>query len=222
MQGTSTCCRFWGSTIGMKVLMALTGVVLFGFVVGHVSGNLLVFAGRDAINAYSKWLHDHPGLLWTARIVLLASVAAHIYASIRLTLLKGEARPVPYEAKEAHGSTFASRTMMWSGPIIALFVIYHILHLTTGHMHPAGFNAGDVYGNLIKSFKMPLISLVYVAAMLGLAFHLSHGVWSMLQTVGVNRPNWDRCLRCCSALFAALVTAGFIAVPVAILAGIVS
>jgi succinate dehydrogenase / fumarate reductase cytochrome b subunit len=215
----SILCRFFGSTIGMKVLMALTGVVLFGFTIGHMTGNLLVFAGPAKMNGYAQFLKASPLLLWTARIVLLASVIVHIYASIRLTRLKVDARPVPYGLKQPHGSTYAGRTMMWSGPIIALFVIYHLMHFTFGNVHPThpNFNPHAVYENVITGFRSWPVSLTYIIAMVALGLHLSHGLWSMLQTVGVNRPQWEKPLRCGAVAFAVLVCGGFIAIPLAVL-----
>lgn len=218
--------RFLGSTVGTKVLMAVTGVVLFGYTIGHVAGNMLIFAGPARINAYSKFLHDSTLMLWGIRVLLLVSVLVHIWASIRLTKLKSDARPVPYAAKESPGSTYAARTMMWSGPIIAFFVIYHILHLTTGTVHhdfnrglPVGAGGMDVHYNLVTAFQRWPVSLAYVIAMLALGLHLSHGVWSMLQTVGINRPHWEPGLRKLSVLFGVLISAGFIAVPFSIFVG---
>lgn len=221
-------CRFTRSNIGLKILMAVTGVVMFGYLVGHVSGNMLLFAGREKINAYSLFLHSSKGLLWGTRLILLASVGVHIWATIRFVKLRGDARPVPYESKQPHGTTFAARTMFWSGPVIALFILYHILHLTTGTLHPtfehnATGAAGhtDVFQNLVDGFQKPLASLIYIVAMLAIGLHLSHGIWSMLQTVGVNRPNWEPALRCLALLAAVVICGGFIAVPVAVLVGIV-
>jgi succinate dehydrogenase / fumarate reductase cytochrome b subunit len=202
--------------------MAVTGVVLFGFVVAHVAGNLLIFAGEKALNNYSAALKANPAVLWGARLVLLASVAAHIGASIRLTRLKESARPVAYEGKKPHGSTYASRTMMWSGPVVAAFVVYHLLHFTTGHAHPdARFESTAVFHNVVVGFGRPLASLIYVVAMLALGLHLSHGAWSMLQTVGANRPHLEPLLRRAAIVVSALIIAGFISIPLAVLAGIV-
>jgi len=221
-------CRFTRSNIGLKVLMAITGVVMIGYLIGHVSGNMLIFAGPEAINNYSKFLHHAKGLLWGTRVLLLASVLVHIWATLRFLKLRGDARPVAYDSKGAHGTTWAARTMYWTGPVIALFIVYHILHLTTGTLHPtysknvdAQDHSVDVYANLVEGFQRPLASGLYIAAMLAIAFHLSHGVWSMLQTVGVNRPNWEPALRCVAVLAGVLITAGFIAVPVAVLLGLV-
>jgi succinate dehydrogenase / fumarate reductase cytochrome b subunit len=219
-------CRFTRSNIGLKVLMAVTGVVMFGYLIGHVTGNMLIFRGREAINEYSAFLHHAKGLLWGTRILLLASVVVHIWATVRFLALRNAARPVAYDVKKAHGTTFAARTMYWSGPIIALFIVYHLLHLTTGTVHPTfeknvhpTTHAVDVYQNLVDGFNRPVASLIYIVAMLAIALHLSHGVWSMLQTIGVNRPNWEPALRCLAVVLAVLICGGFIAVPVAILFG---
>jgi succinate dehydrogenase / fumarate reductase cytochrome b subunit len=219
-------CRFTRSTIGVKVIMAITGVIMFGYLVGHVTGNWLVFAGRAKINAYSAFLHQAHMLLWGTRIVLLGSVILHLWATVRFLSLRGEARPVAYGLKASHGSTFAARTMYWSGPVVLLFIIYHILHLTTGTVHPsfhvdAETHQVDVYQNLVDGFQHPLASGIYIVGMLAIGVHLSHGLWSMLQTVGVNRPNWEPCLRTLAAVLGLGICAGFIAVPAAVLLGIV-
>ncbi|RPH44884.1 MAG: succinate dehydrogenase cytochrome b subunit [Planctomycetota bacterium] len=220
--------RFLGSTIGLKILMAITGVVMFGYLIGHVTGNMLLFAGPQAINNYSKFLHDSKGLLWGTRIILLGAVVVHIWATLRFLKLRSDARPVAYEVKKPHGTTFAARTMYWSGPVIALFIVYHILHLTTGTVHPTysknvdpTTHTVDVYANLVEGFQRPLASGIYILAMLAIGFHLSHGIWSMLQTIGVNRPNWEPALRCLAVIAAVLICGGFIAVPAAVLLGIV-
>ena len=216
--GGSYLCRFFGSTIGLKVLMALTGLVLFGFTVAHVSGNLLVFAGPEKMNAYALMLKANAGVLWGARFVLLASVAVHIVSAIKLTQRRAAARPVPYGLKEPHGSTYASRTMIWSGPILGAFVIYHLLHFTVGTLHPK-FDPHDAYRNVIEGFSHAPVALVYVLAMAALCLHLSHGVWSLLQTLGVNRPNWEKPLRRLAIAFGLLVCGGFVSIPVAVLLG---
>lgn len=214
-------CRFLGSTLGLKILMAVTGVVLFGFVVGHVAGNLLVFAGPKAMDGYAAMLKSNPGVLWGARIVLLISVIVHIAVSIRLTRLKHDARPVAYEGKKPHGSTYASRTMMWSGPLVGLFVVYHLMHFTFGNAHPTRpFNPTTVYQNVLVGFRHPGVAFVYIVAMVLLGLHLSHGIWSMLQTVGVNRPHLETGLRRLAVLVSALIIAGFIVIPLAVAFGV--
>jgi succinate dehydrogenase / fumarate reductase cytochrome b subunit len=191
---------------------------------------MLIFAGPAAINNYSKFLHDSKGLLWGTRLLLLASVVVHIWATVRFLSLRSAARPVPYAMKVPHGTTFAARTMYWSGPVIALFIVYHILHLTTGTVHPK-FNESvdpathvvtvDVYRNLVDGFNRPVATGIYILAMLAIGFHLSHGVWSMLQTIGVNRPNWECALRTVAVVVAVLICGGFIAVPAAVVLGLV-
>ncbi len=212
--------RFWRSTIGKKAVIAVTGVVLFGFLVGHVAGNLLIFAGREKFDGYSEFLHNSPVLLWGTRALLLLCVALHIVGSVQLALAKNAARPVDYAVKQDAGSTYAARTMMLSGPIVALFVVYHLLHFTTGHAHPH-FKAGFVYDNVIRGFSSWPVSLAYVVAMLTLSLHLRHGLWSMFQTVGLNGPKVDRLIRGAALVVTVAIVAGFIAVPVAVLTGIV-
>ena len=221
-------CRFTRSNIGLKFLMAVTGVVMIGYLIGHVSGNMLIFRGPEAINAYSKFLHGAKGLLWGTRVILLLAVLVHIWATLKFLKLRSDARPVAYASKGAHGTTFAARTMFWSGPVIALFIVYHILHLTTGTLHhtfaknvnPTTHDV-DVYANLVEGFQQPLAAGIYIVGMLAIAFHLSHGIWSLTQTIGVNRPNWECSLRGLAVLAGIVITVGFVAVPVSVLLGFV-
>ena len=143
---------FWATAVGKKLVMAVTGVVLFGYLVGHLLGNLQVYLGADQMDAYAAMLHSLPALLWGVRILLLVSVVAHIVASIQLARLTQEARPIDYIKKEAIASTYASRTMMWSGPIVAAFIVFHLMDLTWGNVNPA-FQEGHVYDNLVASFS---------------------------------------------------------------------
>jgi succinate dehydrogenase / fumarate reductase cytochrome b subunit len=212
--------RFLRSSLGLKVLMALTGAVLFGFTVAHVSGNLLAFAGPEKMNAYAAMLKSNQGALWGARTVLLLSAVTHLLAANELTKRSAVARPVPYAVKDPHGTTYAARTMRWTGPFLLLFIVYHLLHYTTGHLHPS-FVAGDPYHNVIAGFRSVPVALTYIAVMLGLGLHLSNGVWSMLQTVGVNRPAWEPALRGLGVLFGVTVCGGFVSVPVAVLLGLI-
>ena len=214
---------FVASTIGRKVVMAVTGVVLFGFVVVHMIGNLQVFLpDHEAINHYGRFLREvlHGTGIWIARATLLAAVLLHIGSATSLTLTNRRARPIAYRTKTPDAATYASRTMRWGGVIILLFVIYHLLHMTTGTVHPA-FVEGDVYRNVVTGFQVWPVTLFYVVAMIALGFHLRHGVWSMLQTLGVSHPRWDRARHAAATVFAVVVTAGFIAVPLAVLSGVV-
>jgi succinate dehydrogenase / fumarate reductase, cytochrome b subunit len=211
--------RFWDTTNGKKTVMAVSGFILFGFVIGHMLGNLQVFEGQDAFNNYAKFLRSVPLGLWLARITLLASVVLHITASVQLALRKKRARPVSYTKKESIASTYASRTMYWSGPIILAFVIYHLLQFTFGVTGVPNFHEGDVYGNVISGFQQPLIALWYIISMMLLCLHLRHGVWSMFQTLGVNHPRYTPILRVAATIFALVVAIGFVSIPVSVLAG---
>lgn len=210
------------SSIGRKWIMAVTGFILFGFVLAHMSGNLLVYLGPEALNEYGEFLREflHGGGLWLARGVLLAAVALHIWAAVSLSLENLGARPVGYRREHHESSTYASRTMIWGGPILALFVIYHLLHFTTGQAHP-DFVHGDVYHNFVVGFSNPVVVGVYVFAMLALGLHLYHGVWSMLQTMGANHPRWNDARKRAAAAFAVVIVAGNVSMPLAVLTGFV-
>ncbi len=216
------------STIGKKVAMALTGLILVGFVVAHMLGNLKIFTGAEHLNVYGEFLRTvgeplfpYSTLLWIARIVLLVSVVVHIVAATQLTMLDRASRPQRYVFHKKQQATYASLTMRWGGVIILLFVIYHILHFTTGTAHQ-NFIEGDVYHNVVSGFQVWYVSAVYIAAMVALGFHLYHGVWSMFQTLGLNSSKWNGLLRGLSVLTALIVAGGNILIPVAVLAGLVS
>jgi succinate dehydrogenase / fumarate reductase cytochrome b subunit len=214
--------RFYQATIGKKAVMAATGVVLFGFIIGHLVGNLQVFLGKEALNAYGEFLHHSThGLIWVARIAILASVIAHIVASIQLTKLKMDARPVSYVKTDYSHSSYASRTMMWSGPIIAAFVIFHLMDLTWGNANP-GFVEGKVYENLILSFSRWPVALAYIVAVSMLSVHLYHGIYSMFQSLGASHPKYTPGLQRFAKLAAFLIWAGYVSIPVAVLAKVVS
>jgi succinate dehydrogenase cytochrome b subunit len=213
---------FVASTIGRKVVMATTGLVLFGFVFVHMLGNLQMFLpDHEAINHYGKFLREmlHGTGIWVARAVLLGSVLGHTWAAWSLTLTNWKARPVPYKAITPSASTYASRTMRWSGPILFLFVVYHLLHFTVGTVHPA-FVDGDVYRNVVVGFSVWPVSVSYVIAMLALGLHLRHGAWSMLQTLGASHPRWDGARNAAATVFTLVIVLGFISVPLAVLAGV--
>jgi succinate dehydrogenase / fumarate reductase, cytochrome b subunit len=213
--------RFYQTTVFKKAIMAVTGLILFGFVVGHMAGNLQIFEGREKLDAYGHLLHSLPGLLWTARIVLLAAVTLHIVTTVQLALLKNEARPVAYVKKDNSHSSYASRTMYWSGPIVALFIIYHILHLTLGVAQPSVYVEGAVYDNVVYGFQNYAISGFYILSMALLCLHLYHGAWSMFQSVGVNHPRYTPLLKKFAAVMAGVVFIGNVSIPVAVMAGLV-
>jgi succinate dehydrogenase cytochrome b subunit len=212
--------RFYDSSIGKKAVMAVTGLVLFGFLILHMLGNLQVFLGREVMNHYAETLHGNPGLLWVARIILLVSVVLHTWAAIQLTAVKAAARPVAYVKQgNVQGST-GSRTMMLSGPVIALFVIGHLLHFTTGTIHPQ-FVELHAYENVITGFANPIAAGLYIVAMILVGFHLSHGIWSMFQSIGFSHPRYTPLIKKFAGVFSWILIAGFISVPIAVLAGIV-
>jgi succinate dehydrogenase / fumarate reductase cytochrome b subunit len=211
---------FFTVAAGKKVVMAVTGVVLFGFVVGHLLGNLQIFLGRERLNAYAAVLHRNEGLLWVARIVLLAALALHVLAAVQLTLLKKEARPERYRVKRDLQASYASRTMMWSGPIILAFVVYHLLHFTFGTVHPS-FTSEDVYHNVVAGFRSVPVSLAYVVAMVLLGMHLQHGLWSLSQSLGLSNPEHSQKAKLIARVLALLIVVGNVSIPIAVLTGIV-
>ena len=208
------------STIGRKVVMAVTGVVLFGFVLGHFVGNLTLYLGPEAINGYSRFLHGflHGGGLWVARGGLLASAILHVWSATSLTLESWAARPVGYRRWKAKDSTYASRTMRWGGVILFAFIVFHLLHFTFGSVHP-DFRTGEVYHNVVSGFQAWPVSLFYIVAMLLLGLHLDHGVWSLCQTLGLSHPTYKRWARAAARGFAVLIVVGNCSFPVAVLAG---
>ncbi|MGB0068227.1 MAG: succinate dehydrogenase cytochrome b subunit, partial [Isosphaeraceae bacterium] len=212
--------RMLNSSIGLKITMALTGVILSGFVLVHMLGNLQAYQGAEALDAYGKLLRKEPALLWTFRLVLLSAVGLHIWAFIALTRKNLQARPQAYQARKYKESSFASRSMIITGPLILLFIIYHILHLTTGTVHP-DFQEGAVYHNLIVGLwgLRGIVGVIYIVAMIMLAFHLWHGVWSMFQTLGAPEDRYRSLGRRFATIFTILVTLGFASVPLAVLTG---
>ncbi len=210
------------STIGKKIVMAVTGVILVGFVVAHMSGNLLLFVGPEALNEYGRWLRTllHGAGLWIVRGVLLVAVVLHIASAWSLTRAARTARPVPYKQLVPDASTYASRTMRWGGVIVLAFILFHLMHLTIGNVHP-DFVPGDVYHNMVAGFRVWPVSLFYVVAMVLLGFHLRHGVWSMLHTLGLSHASYRALARRAALGIALIVTLGFIACPMAVLIGLV-
>jgi succinate dehydrogenase / fumarate reductase, cytochrome b subunit len=213
---------FWHSTTGKKIVMAVTGAILFIFVVGHMLGNLQVFEGPEKINAYGHFLHSLGEILWAERIGLLAAVVLHIIATVQLALRSKRARPVGYSRREAINSSYAARTMYWSGPIVLAFVIFHLLHLTAGVISPgAAFIEGDVYSNVVSGFQVWWVSVWYIFAVSLLGVHLSHGIWSMFQSVGLNHPRYTPWLKQVAVWIAVIIVLGYISIPISVLLGLV-
>ena len=219
--------NFYRSAIGKKAVMALTGIILFGFVLVHMIGNLKLYMGAEAINHYGEFLRHVGGpvippyvALWIARIVLLGAVFLHILASWQLTQMNRKARPIDYGRRDYTAASYASRTMRWGGILILLFVIYHILHFTTGDAH-GDFIYGDVYHNMVTGFSVWWVSLFYIVANLALGFHLYHGLWSLFQSLGWNHKRFNSWRRNFATAFSLIVTLGNISFPVAVLTGLV-
>jgi len=212
------------ASIGKKALVAVTGAVLFGFVVVHMLGNLQVFSGPEALNGYSHALHKVPELLWGARAILIVAVVVHIGVSLSLVKQSAAARPVAYRVKRDLATSYAARTMKWSGPLIALFVVYHLAHLTWPGVAMGGYAhaAGDVYANVVNGFRVPWVAAIYVAAQVMLGLHLHHGAWSLFQSLGLDHPRYDTARRWIPRGLAAAVVLGNIAMPVAVALGLIS
>ncbi len=214
--------RFYASMVGKKVVMGVTGIIGIGFVILHSLGNLLVFRGPGAINSYSHFLKSTGELLWTLRIVLIIAVILHVIAAVQLTRQSRAARPIGYNRQQAQVATIASRTMRWGGALLLVFIVLHILHFTTGTLKPAGvFAPGDVYANVVTSFRIWWVTLFYVLSMVALGLHLVHGAWSSVRSIGVTPPSPDPLHRKISLVIALLVWGAFTAVPVAVFAGFV-
>jgi len=224
------------TTVGLKAVMAATGIVLFGFVVGHMVGNLKLYrgvydsgphAGQYKIDVYGEGLREigapvlgHGEALWIVRLVLLGCVLLHVAAAWILTRQSWAARPDRYAKSAVVQSTYAARTMRWGGVIVLLFVLYHLADLTFGWANPA-FEPGRVHANLVASFQRPVVAGLYALANLALGLHLFHGLWSLFQTLGWNHPKFNPWRRRLAAAFALLVTVGNLSFPIAVLLGVV-
>jgi len=220
-QRPSLVVRFWDSTVGKKTVMAVTGAIGLGYLIAHVIGNLLVFKGAAKIDAYAALLKSNLGLLWAARAILLVAVIAHVVAAFQLARISQKSRPIAYKRWRSVGSDFASRTMRWTGPIVGIFIVYHLLHFTLGTVHP-DFHEGQVYHNVTKGFRVWYVAAFYIVAMLALFGHLYHGAWSMFQSVGLNHPKYNPLVRTLATVITIVVVVGFISIPVAVLLGFIS
>jgi succinate dehydrogenase / fumarate reductase cytochrome b subunit len=205
--------------MGKKVVMGVTGLIMIGFLILHMLGNLQAFAGAEKLNGYAALLHG-PGheLLLLLRGVLLVSLVLHVVAAVQLTRLDRAARPVGYERKVPQRATFASRTIRWGGVLLLVFIVYHLLHFTTGDVHP-DFVEGDVYHNLVTGLRNPLVATFYLVAMVAVALHLVHGAWGSLRSLGVARAKRDPFERPVARVLAVALWLGFSIVPVAVLLG---
>ncbi len=219
---------FWRSSIGGKVTMAITGLLLFGFVVAHLLGNLKLLAGRDSINEYAKMLSDLGPVLWIARIGLLAVFALHVITGLRIARQNRAARPVAYTKQATIQASFASRSMVFSGLSLLVFVAYHLLHFTFGVTNPdhfakkaAGAQGHDVHAMLVASFQVPAIAIAYAGFQLVLFLHHSHGVQSLAQTLGLHHARYTPMIVAVSLVLALLIAGGNVLLALSVLTGLV-
>lgn len=213
------------SSIALKAVMAISGLLLFGFVLLHMLGNLKLYQGPEAMNEYGRALREigapllgHGQALWLARLALLGAVGVHLWAAAILTLRSRRARPVACRSLTPVQSTYASRTMRWGGVILLLFVLFHLADLTFGTAHP-GFEHGLPYENVVASFSRGWVALFYVAANLVLGLHLYHGLWSLFQSLGWNSPRLNPWRRRAALVFSLVVTAGNVSFPISVWMG---
>jgi succinate dehydrogenase / fumarate reductase cytochrome b subunit len=212
--------RFLFSTLGKKYLMALTGGALFLFVCGHLAGNLQIFLGADALNKYAHFLKSNPEILWPSRIGLLACVMIHLWAGISLTLENRATRDQRYEVKKVVGATLASRTMIWSGLIIASFVCYHLAHYTLLWTHPH-YRELSVYDMVVAGFNDKRITAFYILGVGLLCWHLSHGIGAMFQSLGLTNEVYRKRIDGAAVVIAIALFAGYASIPLAVLMGVV-
>jgi succinate dehydrogenase / fumarate reductase, cytochrome b subunit len=218
---------FYQSSIGKKIVVAFTGLILILYVLGHLIGNLQIYMGRNQINTYAKFLHDLGPILWVIRAVLLAALVTHVVATIQLANENRLAKPQKYAVPAYQRSTLASRTMIMSGLIVLCFVIYHLLHFTIHATNPEfrklhdSLGRPDVYRMLILGFSNPLVSLFYVLGLFLLTTHLSHGFESVTQTLGINNRKISHYVSTGGQALTWLIFAGYVSIPATILLGII-
>lgn len=211
------------TTVGKKALLAVSGVVLFGFVIGHMLGNLQVFLGPEVFNHYAESIKSNALLLWGTRTLLLVAVVTHIALVIQLYRRSLTARPIGYRVKKSIATTYAGATMKYSGPALLLYILFHLAHFTMPGMALGNYEHSpvDVYSNFINAFQLPWVTLLYVTANLLLGMHLYHGAFSLLQSLGLNHPRYNQRARLGARFFAILVTTGNVVMPLSVMFGII-
>jgi succinate dehydrogenase / fumarate reductase cytochrome b subunit len=221
--------RFWRSAVGKKWIMAVTGIMLLGFVLFHMIGNLKIYLGAVHLDEYAEWLRTigepfvpRGVFLWILRVGLILAFFGHIVSAAQLTRMNHRSRPVKYQSPRDYvAADFASRTMRWTGVIVGLFVIFHLMDLTWGTVDP-GWARGHVYANVIHSFERVPVAIVYIVANIALAFHIYHGAWSMFQSLGINNPKWNDARRTFALGFALLIGIANVSFPLLVVTGVVS
>jgi succinate dehydrogenase / fumarate reductase cytochrome b subunit len=221
--------EFYRSALGKKYIMAITGIAWMGYVFAHMVGNLKMYLGPEALNAYGEWLREgllypilpHHVMLWILRIGLIVALVLHLHAAYALTRMNAKARPVKYQSPRDYiAADFAARTMRWTGIIVLLFLAYHLADLTWGWVNP-DFVRGDVYNNLVASLQNPIVAVFYLAANAALGVHLYHGAWSLFQSLGINSPRFNPWRRAFAIAFAVITVGGNLSFPIAVQLGIV-
>ncbi len=218
--------RFYEASIGKKVVMAVTGSILFLYVIGHLLGNLQIYISPERLNSYGAFLHSLGPALWAVRAFLLLMVVLHLVSATQLWLMNRRARPTRYVKTSWVNASFASRTMVVSGPILAGFIIYHVLQLTSGQAMPGGLAYDEhghmlVYTNVVNAFSHVPIALVYIVSMIVLGYHLSHGVWSMFQSLGINHPRYMPWIKHIAFWITVAIVVGDVSIPVSVMTGII-
>jgi succinate dehydrogenase / fumarate reductase cytochrome b subunit len=214
---------FSGTTIGKKAALAISGAVLFGFVIQHMLGNLQVFLGPEVYNHYAESIKSNAALVWSVRTILLVALVVHVALVVQLYARSLAARPVAYRVKKNIATSYAGATMKYSGPALLLYILFHLAHFTAPGLSLGDheFSPVDVYGNFVASFQVPWVTLLYVSANLLLGMHLYHGAYSLLQSLGLNHPRYNARARLGARAFAFLVTAGNVVMPLSVLFGII-
>ncbi|MGE9694750.1 MULTISPECIES: succinate dehydrogenase [unclassified Streptomyces] len=217
----------WDSSVGKKTVMAVSGLLMLLYLIAHMYGNLKIFFGPGTFDEYAHWLRTlgepfmhYEWTLWVVRVVLVVAVVAHAVSAYQLSRRDQKARPVKY-AHPRRRASYATHTMRYGGIILALFIVWHILDLTTGTVHSGGFQNGHPYANVVDTFSTWYGNVIYLVAMLALGLHIQHGFYSAAQTLGVGSRSRDLVLKTLANVLAVVITLGFIAVPVGVMTGLV-
>lgn len=211
------------TTVGKKAALAVSGLVLFGFVFGHMLGNLQVFLGPEVFNGYAEMLKGNAVLLWGVRVTLLLALVVHITMMVQLYSRSFAARPVGYRVRKSVASTYASATMKYTGPLLFAYIVFHILHLTYPGLALGDYEHSptDAYANFVNGFQVPWVTFVYVISNLFLAMHLYHGSWSLLQSLGLSHPRYNNLRARIAQGVAMIITVGNVAMPLCVLFGVI-
>jgi succinate dehydrogenase / fumarate reductase cytochrome b subunit len=218
---TTRALTFYGTTIGKKVVMAVSGLVVVGWLVAHMLGNVTIFAGREAVNHYAAILAENPPILWGQRLVMILALGFHIHCAFSLWALNSESRPKAYYQRKDLATNYAALTMRYGGLLLLMFIIYHLLHLTVGMTSHLGyeFDARDVYNNVVLGFSHPAVAGFYILAQVALGMHLYHGIWSLTQTLGAEHPKYDAVREYVPMALTAIIVLGFISIPLSVQLG---